>query len=182
MAKALANVRIYGDADGAVFVAPKSTTMPTGLVEPAVDFAEIGWINEDGVNIANESENAEFNAWQGGKLLRVRVTSSSDQFTFNAVEENAAVLGLYLPNATFTTATGVTTIVPADGVSSDERCFVLDFHDGDVQKRYNVIRGEVTERGEVVHQNTEMTAYQFTVKMYEYEIVTNNPAVAVATT
>lgn len=181
MTKDLANVRIYGDSDGAVHVGALGATMPTTLAAVVeATFPEVGWISEDGVNVANESDNASFTAWQGGKVVRRRVTSSSDQFTFQALEENAVVMGLYLPGADFSTTTGVTTIVPADGISSDERTFILDFHDGAVHKRYNVIRGEVIERGEVPHQNTEMTVYEFTVAMSEYEILTNNPAVEVA--
>lgn len=180
MAKDLANIRIYGDSDGAVYVAPKGTTMPTALGAPGVAFEEIGWISEDGVSINTEQDSNAYNAWQGGKVVRRRITSSEDQFTFQALEENAAVVGLYLPGADISTSTGVTTIVPADGVPVDERAFVLDFFDGDVHKRYNVIRGEVTERGEVPHRNTDMTIYEFTVVMYDYEIVTDNPALATA--
>lgn len=180
MAKDLANVRVYGDTDGAVWVAPLGTTMPTDLSDVPAAFGEVGWITEDGVNVSTETENESWTGWQGGKVLRRRITSQEDQFTFQAAEENAVVLGLWIPNANITTTGGVTKIVPPEGIDSDPRAFVLDFHDGDVHKRYNVIRGEVIERGEVPHQNTELTTYQFTVAMTEYEILTNNPALAVA--
>lgn len=180
MTKDLANVRIYGDADSAVWVADHGTTMPTTLAVPESPFAEAGWISEDGVPLAREADSASFPAWQGGKIVRRKFTSREDTFTFTALEENAVVLGLFEPGAEITTTTGVTKIVPAQGLSADPRCFVLDFHDGTVHKRYNVISGEVTGFGEVPHQNSEMTAFEFTVTMYEYEILTNNPAVAVA--
>lgn len=180
MTKDLANVRIYGDADSAVWVAPLGSTMPTTpTAAPAAPFAEAGWISEDGVPVAREADNTSFPAWQGGKIVRRKFTSREDTFKFTALEENAVVLGLYEPGATITTTTGVTKIVPADGLSSDPRAFIVDFVDGDVHKRYNVIRGEVTSFGEVPHQNGEMTAYEFTVTMFEYEILTDNPAVAV---
>lgn len=178
--KELANIRIYGDSDSAVHVGPKGTTMPTTLDAPGVGFDEIGWISTDGVSIGKEQDNASFNAWQGGKRVRTKTTSSEDSFTFQALEENGVVMGLWEPGATITTTAGVTKIVPPEGVGSDERAFVLDFFDGDVHKRYNVIRGEVTSRTELPHQNEEMTTYEFEVAVYEYEILTNNPALAVS--
>lgn len=180
MTKSLSNVRVYGDEAGAVHVGPKGSTLPEDLAALAAPLEETGWINEDGVNIATEQDVSKFYAWQGGRLLRSKTTTSSDSFTFTAAEENPTVLGLYLPKST-TEVTGVAPdqvakITPAGGISSDERAFVIDLFDGDVQKRYCVIRGEVSERGEVPHQNSEMTTYTFTVDVYEYYILTNNPA------
>lgn len=176
--KDLANVRIYGDGDSGVWVAPKGSTFTPFPATPAPPHAEVGWISEDGAPVTKDQDNAAFNAWQGGKVVRQRITSTSDTFQFQALEENAVVMGLWEPGADVDTTDGVTRIKPAAGVPSDERAWTLRFIDGDIEKRYEVIRGEVIERGEVPHQNTEMTTYQFTVVMYEYEIVTNNPALA----
>lgn len=180
MTKALENIRIYGDHDGAVYVGRQlGLTFPTGLAAPDEDdFPETGWSSEDGVDITNDSDVAAFNAWQGGKLVRKRVTSSEDMFKFQALEENLTTVGLLLPGATFTTASGITKIKPAEGIETDERPFILDFFDGPIHKRYNVIRGEVTSRGTIPHKNTDMSIMEFEVAMYEYEIVTNNPALA----
>ena len=180
MTKDLANVRIYGDSDSSVWVADKGTTLPTTLAAPGAGFEEVGWISEDGVSIAQDADSASFAAWQGGKIVRRRRTSQEDSFTFQALEENAVTMGLLLPGSTVSTTSGVTKYVPADGIVSDERAWVLDFHDGDVHKRYNIIRGEVTEVGEIAHQNTELTVVEFTVAVYEYEILSNNPALVVS--
>lgn len=177
MAKDLANIRIYGDADSAVYIGAKGTTFPVALAAPDdEDFPEIGWLSEDGIDITTDQNSEAFNAYQGGKVVRRRVTSTEDSFKFQALEESAIVLGLYLPGASSNTASGVTTITPAEGISADERCFIIRTVDGDVEKRYNVIRGEVFNRGTIPHKNTDMTIYEFEVAMYEYEIVTDNPA------
>ena len=178
MAKVLGNVHAYGDTAGAVFVAPKGTTMPVGLVAPAAAFVEVGWISEDGVNIAKEVESSTFPAWQGAKVVKRKPTSSSDSFTFTALEENPAVMQLFLPGATAVTATGTTTITPAAGLVANEHAFVIDFREGTDHKRYNVTLGAVSEYGEVPHQNGELTAYQFTVEILEYTIVTNLASLA----
>ena len=180
MAKDLANVRIYGDTDSAVWVGDVGNAFPSALAAPSTGWGEVGWISEDGVNVATDQDSNAFNAWQGGKVVRRRITSSEDTFTFQALEENALVFGLYYPGSTSNTSTGVTTITPAEGVSVDERAFILQLKDGDVEKRYNVARGEVIERGEIPHQNTDMTVYEFTVVMYEFVILTDNPAAEAA--
>jgi hypothetical protein len=180
MTKDLANIRIYGDSDGAVSVAPKGSTMPTNLDALIAPFEEAGWLSEDGIDIKTDQDSKAFSAYQGGKIVRRRITSSEDSFKFQALEENAVVLGLYLPGMEAVTNTGITTITPAEGISTDERCFVVDTHDGDVHKRYAVVRGEVFNRGTIPHKNTDMTVYEFEVVMYEYVIITNNPALEVA--
>lgn len=178
MAKVLGNVHAYGDAAGAVYVAPKGTTMPVGLVAPAAAFVEVGWISEDGVNIAKEVESSTFPAWQGAKVVKRKPTSQSDSFTFTALEENPAVLQLFLPGATANTATGTTTITPSQGLIANEHAFVIDFYEGADRKRYNVTLGSVVEYGDVPHQNSELTAYQFTVEILDYTIITNIAALA----
>jgi hypothetical protein len=180
--KNLADIRIYGDGDSGVWVGPKTATFPTFPALPGASdpMKEVGWISEDGAPVSKDQDNTAHNAWQGGKIVRRRFTSTEDTFQFTALEENAIVMGLWEPGATVTTTSGVTRLKPAVGVPSDERKWMIRFIDGGIEKRYEVIRGEVMERGELPHKNDEMTAYQFTVVMYEYEIVTNNPALAVA--
>ncbi|KQY58314.1 hypothetical protein ASD11_01210 [Aeromicrobium sp. Root495] len=181
MTKALENIRIYGDHDGAVYVGDLGTTFPTGLATPDDgDFPEVGWISEDGVDVSTDKDVASFNGWQGGKLVRRRVTSTTDMFKFQALEENLVTMGLLLPGALITTAGGITRIKPAAGTITDERAFIADFVDGDVHKRYEVIRGEAIFSGTIPHKNTDMTIMEFEVTMYEYEIVTNNPALVTA--
>lgn len=178
--KELANIRIYGDEDSAVAVAPKGSTLPTTLAPPAEPFDEVGWISTDGVAIGKEQDNTAFKAWQGGKRVRNKTTSNEDSFKFQALEENGVTMGLWEPGAEITTTAGVTKIVPKDGVGSDERAWIVDFYDGDVQKRYCVVRGEVISRTELPHNNENMTIYEFEVAVYEYFILTNNPALAVS--
>lgn len=173
MAKDRDNVRIYGDLDSGVWVAPKGTTGPTDLAAPGVGFVEVGWIDEDsGVDIERSEDVAEFKAWQGGTTLRKKVTSVEDTFSFVCTEENAVTLGLYYKGVTATTATGVDTFAITDQAKTDERAWVIDFVDDTITKRYVIPVGEVTGRETISHKNSEMTLYSFTVTIYgDYSVL-----------
>ena len=181
MTKNLANIRIYGDQDSAVFVAPKGTTMPTALAAPSATFEDLGWLSEDGTDITRETSSTDFTAWQGGTIVRSKVSGVKDTLKVVCLEETAIALGLYYPGSTSATATGVTTVTIPGGSASNEKALVVDFIDDDVTKRYAIPRAEVTSVGTVSHKNSDMTMYEFTFTIYGgFTIITNNPAVAVA--
>lgn len=183
MTKALANVRIYGDDAGAVAVAPKGTTPPVGLaaLSTTPTYIELGWMSEDGVPVSRANESTTFRAWQGGAVVRKRVTSNEDTFKFQALEETATAVGLYYAGATSVTAAGVTTITVPGGARGDERAWILDFHDGVHQKRYVIPTAEVTDRAEIAHKNDAMTLYDFTCTIYgDFFIISDNPALVAA--
>lgn len=181
MAKNLANIRIYGDQDSVVYIADKGATMPLDLAAPGVGFDDLGWLSEDGVDVTRESSSTDFTAWQGGTIVRSKVSGVKDTIKVVCLEETAVQLGLLYPGSTSATATGVTKISVPGGSASNEKALIADFIDDDVTKRYSIPRAEVTGTGTVSHKNTDMTMYEFTFTIYGgFEIITNNPAVAAA--
>lgn len=177
MAKDLANIRIYGDDASAVYVAPKGTTGPVDLAAVSASYKEVGWLSEDGVDVERNEDVAEFKAWQGGKVVRKKVTSVDDTFKFQALEENLVTTGLYYKGQAPVVTTGVAKITVTNQSKSDERAFVIDFVDGTVSKRYVIPSGEVSERATIPHKNTDMTLYEYTVTIYgDYFIYSNAPA------
>lgn len=181
MTKNLANIRIYGDQSSAVYVAPKGTTMPTALAAPAVTFADLGWLSEDGTEIGREVSSTDFTAWQGGTIVRSKITGTKNTIKVTCLEETAVQLGLYYPGSTSATVTGTTTITVPGGSKSNEKALVVDFLDDTITKRYSIPRAEVTSVGAVGHKNSDMTMYEFTFTIYgDFTIITNNPAAATA--
>lgn len=180
MTKNLANIRIYGDQDSAVYVAPKGTTGPVGLAAPSATFADLGWLSEDGTDITRETSSNDFTAWQGGTIVRSKTSGVKDTIKVVCLEETAVALGLYYPGMTAATTTGVTTITVPGGSKANEKALVVDFIDDTVTKRYSIPRAEVTSVGTVSHKNSDMTMYEFTFTIYGgFSIITNNPALAV---
>lgn len=181
MTKNLANIRIYGDQDSAVYVGPKGTTLPVDLAAPAAALLDLGWLSEDGVDVTRESSSTDFTAWQGGTIVRSKVSGVKDTIKVVCLEETAIALGLLYPGSTSTTTTGVTRISVPGGSASNEKALVVDFIDDTITKRYAIPRAEVTGTGTVSHKNSDMTMYEFTFTIYgDFEIISNNPALASA--
>jgi hypothetical protein len=181
MTKNLANIRIYGDQDSAVYVGDKGTTMPITLAAPDAALKDLGWISEDGADINREVSSKDFTAWQGSSIVRSKITGTKNTVKVTALEETAVSLGLYYPGMTATTTTGVTRIAVPGGSQSNEKALVIDYIDDTVTKRYAIPRAEVTSVGTISHKNTDMTMYEFTFTIYgDFEIITNNPALASA--
>jgi hypothetical protein len=177
MAKNLANIRIYGDDQSAVYVAPKGTTLPTTLAAPVAAFVELGWLSEDGAEIGRDVSTSDFSAWQGGTTVRSKITGVKNTIKVTCLEETAVALGLYYPGMTSATVTGVTTITVPGGSKANEKALVIDYIDDTVTKRYACARAEVTGVGTVGHKNSDMTMYEFTFTIYGgFSIITNNPA------
>jgi len=181
MTKNLANIRIYGDQDSAVYIGDKGSTAPVDLAAPPAAYADLGWISEDGAEISREMSSNDFTAWQGGTIVRSKVSGVKDTIKVTCLEETAIALGLYYPGATSSTATGITKISVPGGSASNEKALVVDFKDDDVTKRYVIPRAEVTGVGSIGHTNSDMTMYEFTFTIYGgFDIITNNPALASA--
>jgi hypothetical protein len=172
MAKDRTKIRIYGDDASAVYQAPKGTTGPTTLAAPAVAFVEVGWLSEDGIDLARDANVVEFNAFQGGAIVRTKKTSVKDTFKFVCLQETAVTMGLAYAGAVPTTATGVDTFAITNQTASDERAWVVDLVDGTVTKRIVAPSGEAELTGTISHKNSDMTMYEFTVTIYgDYSIL-----------
>lgn len=181
MAKDLANVRIYGDEPGGVWTAPKGSTGPDDLTTPVDPFVELGWLSEDGVGASRDMSPESFRAWQGAKIVRRKVTSVEDTFSFQCLEENAVTMGLQYRGQPITETalgSGVARIDVKNQTRSDERAWIVDVVDGDVTKRYVIPTGEAIADGDQSHTNGDMTVMGFTLTPTgDYWILTNAPAV-----
>ncbi len=82
-------------ANGAVFVAPIGTPVPTSATSPLnVAFKGLGYVSEDGLVNAVETDTENVNAWGGDQVL-VGQTSFGETFTVNLIETNLEALKVY---------------------------------------------------------------------------------------
>jgi hypothetical protein len=175
-------IRVYGDLDSEVFWAPKGSTLPTTITtDPADPFWAFGWISEDGVNLSVSTDVEKFKGWQGGTTLRTKVTSTEKTITVQALQETPGVTGLYYghgdPVVTGTGATAVAKIDLPESIPTIEGCAVFKFVDGGVEKWLCCELVQISDRGEVAHQNSSMTMYEFTLEIIgDSYILTNAPA------
>src|SRR5215210_883604 len=181
MAKNTSFIHTFGDQTSAVFVAPKGSTGPTGLAAPAAPFVEVGWISEDGVTQSRSQDATSFRAWQGAQVVKRKITSTEDTFSFQALEENAVVHGLIYRGQVPTVAAGVATTTITNQSVVDDRAWVIDLIDSTVTKRFVVPSGSHELTGDIAYTNGDLTVYEFTVTVQgDYFEITNNPAITAA--
>lgn len=164
MAKNIENIRSYGDEESGVWIAPKGSTLPTdfGALDPA--FEELGWISEDGVNEEHTADKAEFKAWQGGTIVKIKRTSAGFKATVNAIEENDLVRGLIHRGQTGTVTAQVTRYNRKGLTVSDDRAVVLDYFDGGVRKRTVIASADIALTGSASHKNDDLTIHTFEIQ------------------
>lgn len=177
MAKNRDNVRVYGDLDSEVFLAPKGSTLPVTLADPDDPFASLGWLSEDGIDFEVATDSTKFKGWQGGATLRVKVTSTEKTIKFQALEETPGVTELYFDHGAPTVTAGVARVDLPEGIGTVERAAVFKFVDGGVTKLLCCELIQITDRGTISHKNDDMTMYEFTAEIVgESYILTNSPA------
>ena len=181
------NARIYSDMDTGVWVGPVGTTLPVDLGPPGAGFKAAGWLGEEGISLEVDKDIADFNALQGGSLIRRKVTKVTQKFTFVCLEETALVLGLaYADQPIVVTGTGAAAIA-THSISKDQaktvvRALVIDAVDGDVIDRYAMENADVTFMGSINIANNELRAYTFEGTILagtDAFHITNSPGVAV---
>jgi hypothetical protein len=175
-------IRVYGDLDSEVFFAPKGSTLPTALTtDPADPWWAVGWLSEDGVSLAVSTDVEKFKAFQGGTTLRTKVTSTEKTVTIQALQETPGVTALYYGHGDATvTGTAPNQVAKVDlpeSIPTIEQAAVFKFVDNNVEKWLCCELVQVTDRGEVAHQNSSMTLYEFTLEIIgDSYILTNAPA------
>lgn len=185
--KNLDDVRIYGDLDSEIWLAPKGTTLPTEFKDPDAPFEALGWLSEDGVGLALSADVSKFRAFQGGTTLRTKVTSSEKTLKAQALQDNPMTSGLYwghgAPEIVAATGTGATAVPQHAKVAipqspgTVERAAVVKFVDEEVTKYLLCESLQITDRDEIPHQNSEMAAYGFTFEIVgDMWLLTNAPS------
>lgn len=165
MAKSADNARVW--SDGAVWVGPKGSTLPTDLESPiGVEFDEVGWLSDEGIALLREIERDAKKAWQGGATIRSVVTGQGRKITFQALETTAVTMGLADPGSEITTTAGVTKRVVKAITGQDIRAWVVDYADGTKKMRRCFHSGEASVTGDEVAKSDEITVLEFEVEFY----------------
>lgn len=162
------NARIWGSDEDYVAVAPLNAEfkLPETLTgEAPAPFEEVGWTHPDGYTLTPEDEVAKLKGFQGGRVIRTKVTSSETSFQFQALESTLQTLGLAL-NIKDSTATGdITKHTLAGARQVEQRQFLVELVDGDKHWLFHFPHGEITERQEIALGNEDITSYTLTVEV-----------------
>lgn len=165
MAGDTSNTHAYEDAPD-LYVADVGTTAPTTLAASfGVGWTAVGLLGDDGMTETREQDSSDHYAW--GSIL-LRTIKSKHKRTFRAVlmEDNATTFGLLNPGSSTTTATGVDTRV-VKAPAANIKAFGFDLKDGGASvKRIIIPRGEVTEVGDAVYSDGDVTGHEVTITVY----------------
>lgn len=150
---------------GAIFWAPLGTELPTDATTALnKEFANLGYISEDGVVNSNSPESDDIKAWGGSTVLTTQ-TGKTDTFQFTLIEAlSVAPLRLVygVANVTGDLSTGIT--IKANDTQQDSGCLVIDMiMRGGVLKRIVLPSAAVSEVGDISYTDSDAVGYQTTL-------------------
>ena len=150
---------------GAIWVAPKGSTLPTDTATTLdAAFKCLGYCSDDGLTNSTDLESETIKAWGGDTVLTIQ-TSKEDRFGFTLIEVlNEDVLKFVYgsTNVSGTLATGLT--VTANNADVEEVAIVIDMIMRDnTAKRIVIPDCKISEFGDVVYSDSEAVGYETTV-------------------
>ena len=151
---------------GAVYRAPKGTTLPTNATSTLPSaWAEMGYISEDGVTNSNAPTTEKVKDW-GGQVILVLTTEKPDTFKLKFLEVlNANVLETVYgeDNVTLDALNG-TIAVTANAAALEEYAYVIDqVLNGGALKRIVIPAGALSALGDIVYKANEAIGFEVTL-------------------
>lgn len=160
-------VRAYQNGEISVSGYGASPTLPTDATTPlsALDYTGTGILTDAGVTESTSQEYKKIYGWQNGVLIAALPGVFEKSFKFAATQQTLTNLGLQYPGSTITqTAYGVSIAEKAPTI--DKRVWVIHGIAGTILQRIVCPSGQITERGDVVWSNEEITVYDWTVELF----------------
>lgn len=153
---------------GAVFIAPKGTTLPTNATSAlSASYINLGYISSDGVSKTLERSTGEIQAWGGDIVLNPQESyKEGAKMTFlEALNENVLKTVYGKENVTGTLATGIT--VKGNSKELETGVLVIDtVLTNDVPSRLVYPLAKITEVGEVSLTDSDAVGYEATFSCY----------------
>ena len=152
--------------DGAIFRAPKGTTLPTDATT-ALDaaFQALGFVSEDGLTNSKSLETESIKDWGGRDVLTVQ-SGRTDTYQVTLIEIlNLEVLKMVYgdDNVSGTLATGITVRGNVEELGSAVYVIDLALRDG-AKKRIVIPNGSLSELGDVTYVRNGVAGYPVTIK------------------
>lgn len=182
MSKNYDAIHIWGDESTTVWLRRKGTGTgsPTGLAEPTelMKFKDGGWLSEDGIDLEISANVEKFKAYQGGTIVKTRVTSTERSFKLQFLQEDEVAVEVFYGSKLEKEGDLAKYAIPK-ALPYREFEFLIDFVDGDTTKRL-VLTAAPGERGTVPHKNEEMTVHEVTFDIIGDAYVLSDDKVLVA--
>lgn len=129
----------------------------------------LGYVSEDGLTNAIETDTETITAWGGDTVLTVR-TSRQETFTFTFIETNALVLAEVYGPSNVTVAENGDIAVLHNAKELPNRLYVFEIvMTGNKVKRIVVPNAKINEIGEVAYVDGEPIGYEVTLGAFPDE-------------
>lgn len=152
---------------GGLYKAPLATAQPAdSSVALNAAYENLGYFTSDGVAISFEDSVNNTFAWQGSALVRSSRTETVTKLTFNPIQTRGSVLETFHSGSEVTLASAGNWEIQIKPATSDRATWVFDAIDGTKHQRWWIPNGEITERGDIMHQNGEPIGYPMTMTFY----------------
>lgn len=166
------NIRVYGSEYDRIYLAPIGTPDPDILSAADMDadlgepYDNVGWLADDGIPFSVSTDVEKFKAHQGGKQVRVKVTSTEQSFTIAALEESPLVTGLFYDHGAPTkVGTDLARVDISGSIGTVARKAVVIVGDDKNRKAVVISRIEIGEREDVPHALSEISGYTMTAEI-----------------
>lgn len=150
---------------GAIFRAPKGTTLPTDAVSTlSATYKSVGFISDEGVTNARSISSEDTKSW-GGLVVMNSITEILDDFKFKMISPHntEAKKVVYGDNAvSVDSSTGATTV--AVGADEPEECiYIIEMIIAGIATRIVIPNGKLKETEDVVYNNSDPVGYGVTI-------------------
>ena len=169
-------------ATGAIFVAPKGTTLPTDATTAlGSTFVLLGFTSDAGVQISEDGSTETIHAWEGRVAVYNVRTEYTESVSFTPIQCNADVAKLtWGDDKVVVGSSGALTVKHHGGTLEPVVIAIETTPREDIVRRY-VGTFQLSERGEITLDGTQVDGRQLTfdaipdangVTMYEYSATT----------
>lgn len=171
-------------ATGAIYVAPKGSTLPTDATTTLdAAFTLLGFTSDAGVQLNESRSTNGINAWEGRTQVYNTVTEYYEQLVFTPIQCNADVLAATWGDDNVAVGNDGTITAKHSGANIEPVCIVIEMvpRDGFVRRLCGTY--QLTERGGATYDGTQVDGRQLTfnsiadedgVTTYEYVAVTED--------
>lgn len=155
--------------DGAIWVAPLNTPVPTDASSPLNDaFKCVGFISEDGLTNSTSRDSETMKAW-GGVTVRKSQTSYEDTWSFTMIETNETVMKVAYGEANVTGDVESGLTVLHNEKELGDHAYVIETIIGTTEDGFDRIKrivipdGTVTETTDIQYTDDSLLGYGVTL-------------------
>jgi hypothetical protein len=159
-----ANVRRWAGSGAALVDLDGNGTLPTDATTVVpVAFDNVGYLSDSGVTISQNSDTQQIFAWQNGDNVRTIQSTHDLTFAFEMLESNDIAYEVFFGDVA--TGNGMTT-VEITGAQPGRHQWVIQAYDEDQVIRVVIPAGQVTDKGDVMMLNNNVTMFPVTLTAY----------------